>query len=321
MTKLEKLSLPLEKLFWVFLFINPFLDIINGLYINLIMQVDILDIKFVSTLGVTPSLIVRMVMLVIFACYVLVVRDKKSILTALPIGAAWILSIVSEYLNFGSAQYFLDTQYTARFCFNIVLLMVYTRVFAARWGEDCSELLRRLDTIVCFTITVLNEIGIFLDMLHKTVSVLAHFEEVSLLTRLLNGTVAVGALAVDYLSLGKEGLAGSAVPALVVTLVDVALLVEFIEYLSDRLFMVIVGRADKVVVRRTHLIPDVLYLTGDAVNVFFWSDACLFGKIFYLLTVLVSTRAEEYVVAASLFVARDCVGHDDLVGVSEVRLR
>lgn len=156
MTKLEKTTFYLEKLFWVFLFINPFLDIINGLYINLVMGVDILDIKFVSTLGVTPSLIVRMIMLVIFACYVLLVRDKKSILTALPIGAAWILSMVSEYLNFGSAQYFLDTQYTARFCFNVVLLMVYTRVLSNRWGEDGKELLRRLDRVVCVTITVLS---------------------------------------------------------------------------------------------------------------------------------------------------------------------
>lgn len=156
MNKLYKTTVLLEKLFWVFLFINPFLDIINGLYINLIMGVGILDVEFVSTLGVTPSLLVRMVMLVIFAMYVLLVRDIKSILTALPIGAAWLLSMVSEYMNFGTARWFLDTQYTARFCFNIVLLMVYTRVFASRRGEDGKALLKKLDRVVYITAGVLS---------------------------------------------------------------------------------------------------------------------------------------------------------------------
>ncbi len=156
MNKLSKTTLFLEKLFWVFLFVNPFLDIINGLYINLIMGVGILDVEFVSTLGVTPSLLVRMIMLVVFALYVLLVRDVKSILTAIPIGAAWLLSMISERLNSGSAQYFLDTQYTARFCFNIVLLMVYTRVFAARWADGGAELLKKLSRIVYITAGVLS---------------------------------------------------------------------------------------------------------------------------------------------------------------------
>ena len=96
-----------------------------------------------------------MVMLVIFALYVLMVRDRKSILAALPIGAAWILSMLSEYLNSGSVQLFLDTQYTARFCFNIVLLMVYTRVFASRWDKDARELEEKLDRVVYITAGVL----------------------------------------------------------------------------------------------------------------------------------------------------------------------
>ena len=146
----------LEKLFWAFLFVNPFLDIINGIYINLVMGVDVLDVKFTSTLGVTPSLVVRMLMLVVFAVYILIVRDRKSILTALPIGAAWVLSMASEFLSRGSAQLFLDTQYTARFCYNIVILMVYTRVFAARWGEDGKTLIARLNDIAAFTLLILS---------------------------------------------------------------------------------------------------------------------------------------------------------------------
>ena len=146
----------LEKLFWAFLFINPFLDILNGVYINLILKVNILDIKTTSTLGVTPSLVVRMLMLVVFAAYILLIRDRKSILSAAAIGIAWLASMVSEYLNLGTVQLFLDTQYTARFCYNIVLLMVYTRIFAMRWAPDGKKLLAALDDIISFTLAVLS---------------------------------------------------------------------------------------------------------------------------------------------------------------------
>lgn len=156
MKQTSKAALLLEKVFWVFLFVNPFLDIINGVYINLVMGVGVLDVKFTNTLGVTPSLVLRMVMLAAFALYILIVRDKKSILTALPIGVCWLLSMVGERVSTGTLSPFVDVQYAARFCYNLVILMVYTRVFAARWGGDGTQLLRRLDGIIAFTLTVLS---------------------------------------------------------------------------------------------------------------------------------------------------------------------
>ena len=153
MEKTSGLARRLEQLFWAFLFVNPFLDILNGIYINVVMGVNVLDVKFTSTLGVTPSLIIRMAMLVVFALYILLVRDKRSIRTAAAIGVCWVLSMVSEKLSCGTVQVFLDSQYAARFCYNIVLLMVYTRVFAARWGDD---LLRRLNDIAAFTLGILS---------------------------------------------------------------------------------------------------------------------------------------------------------------------
>ena len=156
MIKINKTTEYLEKIFWIFLFINPFLDIFNGAYIQLIRHIHVLDVEYISTLGVTPSLLIRMVMLVVFALYVLLVKDTKSILTALPIGAAWLLSMVSEYLSTGSAKLFLDTQYTARFCYNIVILMVYTQVFAKRWGEGKEAILKKLNNVICFTLLLLS---------------------------------------------------------------------------------------------------------------------------------------------------------------------
>jgi len=155
MKNLDKGAVFLEKLFWIFLFINPLLDILNGMYISLIRQVEVLDVEYINTLGVTPSLVVRMIMLVLFALYILMVWDKKSILTAIPIGLAWVLSIVSEYRAMGSAQYFLDAQYMARFCFNIVVLMVYCRVFSLRRNNDGEGLLRRVDSILVYTLAIL----------------------------------------------------------------------------------------------------------------------------------------------------------------------
>ena len=121
------------------------------------LSVGILDVEFVSTLGVTPSLVVRMLFLVTFAAYIILVRDKHSILTALPIGLAFVLSVVSEYLLLGSVRIFVDAQYMARFCYNIALLMVYTRVFATRWGDDGGKfLITALDNIITYTLIAMS---------------------------------------------------------------------------------------------------------------------------------------------------------------------
>ena len=63
----------------------------------------------------TPALAVRMAVLLIMVVYILLLRDKKSILTALPMGAAWALSVVSEFINFGGVNISLDVTFFARF--------------------------------------------------------------------------------------------------------------------------------------------------------------------------------------------------------------
>ena len=97
----NRITLALEKVFWVFLYVNPFLDIITGLYIYYILKIEVLEVMTTSTLGVTPSLAVRMLMLVVFAVYVLLARDKNAILGAVPIALSVVLSIGSEYLFTG----------------------------------------------------------------------------------------------------------------------------------------------------------------------------------------------------------------------------
>lgn len=155
--KAESRLIPtLEKIFWVFLFVNPFLDIISGLYIYYIRGIYILDVRTISTLGMTPSLVVRMLMLVVFAAYVLLLRDRHAIMSAVPIALSVVLSIGSEYLFTGKAEVFVDLQYAARFAYNIALLLVYTRMFSRRWGTDGKRLIHTLDSIAAFTLLVLS---------------------------------------------------------------------------------------------------------------------------------------------------------------------
>ena len=156
MQQTNRLTRWLEKLFWVYLFINPLLDIVNGFFISTNLKVGILDVEFVSTLGVTPSLVIRMLFLLVFVLYIFLERDRRSILTAIPIGLAWVLSIVSEYRWTGSMHFFIDAQYMARFCYNVVLLMVYTHVFSHRWGYDKQDLLASLDTVATYTLILLS---------------------------------------------------------------------------------------------------------------------------------------------------------------------
>jgi len=146
----------LEKVFWFYLFLNPIMDIFNGFYINVISNVEILGAYYISTLGITPSLVVRMIFLAAFACYLLLVRDWRALLTAVPIIASLALSMLSERLHTGSVNFFVDVQYMARFCYNIALLMVYTRVLGSRWGYDGKDLIASLNAVAVYTMTILS---------------------------------------------------------------------------------------------------------------------------------------------------------------------
>ena len=165
----------------------------------------------------------------------------------------------------------------------------------------------------------LDEFRVRVDVLDQAVGILAHLEEVRLLLRRLHLAAAVGALAVDELGLGEERLARRAVHALVVALVDVALLVELFEDLLDLLFVVVVGRADELVVRGVHDVPVRADDLRDLVDVFLRRDAGGLRLFLDLLAVLVGAGLEEHVVALEALEARDAVGEHDLIRVADVR--
>ena len=155
MANREHLAEGLDRFFWVFLFINPFLDILNGFYLNVIAGIGVLDVKSDASLGVTPSLVIRMLMLLVFAFYLLLRRDKLAIRSVFLIAVTWLLSIISEFLSLGRVDLFPDMQYIARFCYNIVLIFVFIRTFGGMWGRDKERLLERLDKLIAYTLVVL----------------------------------------------------------------------------------------------------------------------------------------------------------------------
>ena len=96
---MQKTAAKLEKLFFAFLLINPLLDVLSGAYI---MLIEVLTGNSVSQfdMPLTPSLVLRMFFLLLFAFYALIVVDKKAILTMAGIGVAWAVSVLGEFLFF-----------------------------------------------------------------------------------------------------------------------------------------------------------------------------------------------------------------------------
>ena len=158
------------------------------------------------------------------------------------------------------------------------------------------------------------------DVLDEPVGVLAHTEEVGLLGSRRDDRAALRALAVHDLGLGVEGLALLTVHALVLALVDVALIVHLFEHFLDLALVILVRRADELVVGRVHKVPDALHLAGGRVDILLRRPAGRSGAVLDLLAVFVGSGLEEDVIALLALPARDRVGQDDLVGISDVRL-
>ena len=99
-----------------------------------------------------------------------------------------------------------------------------------------------------------------------------------------------------------------------------SLIVQFFENLLYLFFMICICGTDELVIGCIHQIPDSLDLCGYVVYVFLRGDACFFGFQLDLLTMLVSTGLEEYIVSLLSFEAGDTVCQYDLVGITDMGL-
>ena len=143
----------LEKFFWFYLILNPILDIISGLYIQFVTKGDVYSSASVAP--ITPSLIIRMAVLLVMIWYIFLIRDWKSVKIAIPMGVAWALSVMSEFLTFGNVSIFIDVQYFARFAYNIAVFLVYCRLME-RAGMPRGQVVRRIHRYIMLSLFLLT---------------------------------------------------------------------------------------------------------------------------------------------------------------------
>lgn len=151
---MQKAAKNLERLFFAFLFINPVLDVLSGAFI---MVMEALSGQSVNQfdMPVTPSLVVRMFFLLLFALYALIIADKKAILTMAGLGVAWALSVAGEFLFFYRFHLMSDLTYIVRFAYNVAVAVVYARVFQ-RCGLSKAGLMDKLAGTFCFSLNLLS---------------------------------------------------------------------------------------------------------------------------------------------------------------------
>ena len=168
----------------------------------------------------------------------------------------------------------------------------------------------------------LEEVGV-LQQVPDTVSVLAQAEEVSLLLSVHHRAAAVGAATVLELALRPEGLAGSAVLALVGALIDIAVVIHPSENALDGLDMVVVRGADEAVIGNVHQLPQITDATGtvhNAVHKLLRRHTGLIGLLLDLLAVLIRAGEKHNVLALQAVIAGNRIRGHRAVGVADVQL-
>jgi hypothetical protein len=157
----ERLTGRLERFFIFYLFANPILDIINGIYMYTLRQLELEPPSWLAS--VTITLVLRIFVLALMCGYILLRRDRMLFFISL-IALASVLSIYGEIVFSWYYGFFYDAVYAARFLYNIAAMAVFSSMAGEdRYGRDKMRLLlRRVFTwsalfmggsiIVCFII-------------------------------------------------------------------------------------------------------------------------------------------------------------------------
>ncbi len=132
----------LEKFFLLFLFVNPFLDLISGIYIFFSEKLGLP--------GFTPSLIVRLVVLALYALYMLAAKDRFAVVYVALCALCWVLSLVGQCVYFYSFDLKEDFIYIVKFIYNVSTLLVYYRLIKRR-GMSKDDVYKLFGKVFCFT--------------------------------------------------------------------------------------------------------------------------------------------------------------------------
>ena len=114
----------MEKILIIYIIINPLIDFATGLYIREFLGATELDIES-SSFASTPSLYIRLAMLLIFGIYLLIRREKLAIGTLVIMGAAFCASIGVLLLTGAKLSLGTDVKYFVKYCYNIVMFFAY----------------------------------------------------------------------------------------------------------------------------------------------------------------------------------------------------
>ena len=167
----------------------------------------------------------------------------------------------------------------------------------------------------------LDELGMGIDMVDQAVGVFLHLEEVGFFLGRLDLIAADRALVpVHYLGSGIESFAFLAVEAFIVSLIDIALLIELFEDLLDLDLMVLVRSTDEPVIGGVHQVPEAFDLGGVLVHEGLGGHAGPVGTALDLLSVFVGACLEIDVIAVRSLVSCDGICQYDLVAVADVGL-
>ena len=168
----------------------------------------------------------------------------------------------------------------------------------------------------------MNAIGMFVDVRKQTIRVLAHAEEIRLLRDLLHGAVAVGTAAIFIqLELRPIALTWRTVESLVRALVNIALIVDFLEDMLYEFVMTLLRCADEIVVGDAKQPPQLLKARNNAVDVLKGRHALLLRRLLDLLPVLVRAGQKEHIVACKPLEPRNRVRNRRAVRVPDMQLR
>ena len=152
LSKSSKLTSILQKILWIYLFLNPLIDFATGFYLCEFLGVSELDIQN-YTFASTPGLYIRMFMLLLFTLYLLLRFDKPAIVTMLAMGLAWAASIAVLLLSGTELQLGIDIKYFVKYCYNVVMMFAYVSVFVSCW-DDRKMLMRKIRTLISYTCLV-----------------------------------------------------------------------------------------------------------------------------------------------------------------------
>ena len=153
-----------------------------------------------------------------------------------------------------------------------------------------------------------------------TFSERGHLEEICLFFCLNDWSAAFRTLAVYQLGFCPEAFAWCTVFSLILALVDITLVVQFLEDFLYSFNVIIIRCPDIAVITDVHIRPKALECFYDFVYIFLWGNAFFSGFLFDFQTVFIGTGEEHDIIALHPAVTSDGVASNRCIAMSDMRI-